>query len=81
MRTTVTLDEGLVRQLVELTGEKTKTAAVSFAVREAIRREKMRQLADLLGRVDIDEEAIAEGREADARRAKWLEEMGSADAR
>ena len=67
--------------MVELTGEKTKTAAVALAVREAIRREKMRQLADLLKTVEIDEEAIAECREANALRVKWLQEPREGDTR
>ena len=48
MRTTVTLDAKLVRELVEFTDAKTKTAAVAIAVKEQIRRAKLKKLADFL---------------------------------
>ena len=76
MRTTVTLDENLVRELVKFSDAKTKTAAVAFAVKEEIRRAKLKKLAGLLGTVDVDEKAIKESDKADMRRAQWLEEMG-----
>ena len=76
MRTTVTLDEKLVRELVKFSDAKTKTAAVALAVKEQIRRAKLKKLAGLLGTVDIDEEAIAERNIADMKRAQWLEGIG-----
>ncbi|MBW1998648.1 MAG: type II toxin-antitoxin system VapB family antitoxin [Deltaproteobacteria bacterium] len=75
MRTTVTLDEELVRELVKVSNAKSKTAAVALAVKEQIRRAKLRKLADLLGTVDVDEKAIREGEKADLDRFKWLEDM------
>ena len=76
MRTTVTLDENMVRELVRFSDAKTKTAAVSLAVKEQIRRAKLKKLAGLLGTIDVDEKAIEESNEADMRRAQWLEEAG-----
>ena len=76
MRTTVTLDENLVRELVKLSDAKTKTAAVAFAVREQIRRAKLKKLASLLGTVTVDVKAINESNKADMKRAQWLEEIG-----
>jgi Arc/MetJ family transcription regulator len=76
MRTTVTLDENLVRELVKLSDAKTKTAAVAFAVREQIRRAKLKKLASLLGTVTVDVKAINESNKADMKRARWLEEIG-----
>ncbi len=76
MRTTVTLDESLVRELVKFSNAKTKTAAVALAVKEQIRRAKLKKLAGLLGTVDVDEEAIQKSNKADMRRAQWLEEIG-----
>jgi len=81
MRTTVTLDENLVRELVEFSDAKTKTAAVALAVKEKIRRAKLKELAGLLGTVDVDEKAIKEGNKADMRRAQWLEEIGEGNDR
>lgn len=81
MRTTVTLDESLVRELVEFTNTKTKTAAVALAVKEQIRRAKLKRLAGFLGTVDVDEKAVKEGNKADMRRAQWLEEIGEGNDR
>ena len=67
MRTTVTLDETLVRKLLKFSKTNTKTAAVALAAKEQIRREKLKRLAGLLGKVDIDEKAIHEGYKADMR--------------
>jgi hypothetical protein len=58
MRTNVVLDSETVAELVHLTGQRSKAAAVSWAVREQIRREKARRLCDLFGKIDVDEEAI-----------------------
>ena len=76
MRTTVTLDETLVRELLKFSKTQTKTAAVTQAVKKQIRRAKLKQLASLLGTVDINEKAIEESNEADIKRAQWLEEIG-----
>lgn len=76
MRTTVTLDEKLVNELVKFADTKTKTAAVALAVKEKIRRAKLKKLASLLGTIAVDEKAIKESNKADMERAKWLEEIG-----
>jgi hypothetical protein len=81
MRTTVTLDEKLVRELVEVTDAKTKTAAVAIAVKEQIRRAKLKKLADFLGTVAIDEKAIKESNNADMKRSIWLEQIGERNGR
>ena len=76
MRTTVTLDEKLVKDLMELSGARSKTAAVASAVKDQIRRAKLRKLAALLGTVDVNESPVLEGDKADLLRAQWLEETG-----
>ena len=76
MRTTVTLDEEMVRELMEYCNAKSKTAAVASAIKEQIRRAKLKQLASVLGTVDLDETSIQESNEADMSRAQWLEETG-----
>jgi len=81
MRTTVTLDEELVRELVKVSDARSKTAAVALAVKEQIRRAKLKKLVELLGTVDVDENAITEGNEADLKRAQWLEKIGREDDR
>ncbi|MDL1969543.1 MAG: type II toxin-antitoxin system VapB family antitoxin [Candidatus Desulfofervidaceae bacterium] len=79
MRTTVTIDEELVRELLRHTQAKTKTAAVTMAVKEQIRRAKLKRLIELLGRVEIDEEDIKSGDEMDLKRVQWLEQTGAKD--
>jgi Arc/MetJ family transcription regulator len=76
MRTTVTLDETLIRELMKFSDTKTKTAAVALAVKDQIRRAKLKQLASLLGTVDVDEKSVEESNEADMSRAQWLEGIG-----
>ncbi len=76
MRTTVTLDESLVRELLKYTDSKTKTAAVAQAVKEQIRRGKLRQFSEILGKIDFDEKVRQKGNESDLKRAQWLDDMG-----
>ena len=61
---------------MKLSNVKTKTAAVALAVREQIRRAKLKKLVSLLGTVTVDVEAVNEGNKADMRRAQWLKEIG-----
>jgi hypothetical protein len=76
MRTTVTLNEKIVMELMELSNAKNKTAAVASAVKEQIRRTKLKMLADLLGSIDVDEKEIEKSDRLDMSRAQWLEEIG-----
>lgn len=76
MRTTVTLDERLIHELMQYSQNKTKTAAVAQAVIEQIRRLKLNLLASRLGYIDVDEEAITAGDKADIDRAEWLTKIG-----
>ena len=53
METTVTLSSEMVRAVQEATNEKSKAAAVRLALREYLRTQKRRKLADLAGSVDL----------------------------
>ena len=77
MRTTVTIDEKMVRELMELSHAKNKTAAVVFAIKEQIRRTKLKKLADILGRIDVDAKEIEKGDRLDMSRAQLLEGIGA----
>lgn len=81
MRTTVTLDEELVRELVKISDARSKTAAVALAVKEQIRRAKLKKLMELLGTVDVDEGAIKKSNKVDLERVQWLEDIGKEDYR
>lgn len=81
MRTNVVLDEAKVAVLMRLTGARSKTAAVALAVDEQIRREKLRRLASLLGKVDIDEEAIPSLHSAESAKETRVFGEGNSDER
>ena len=77
MRTNVTLDESLVSELLRLSGEKTKTAAVIAAIKEQIRFAKRKKLAGLLGKIEVDEESLKDQKAAEDKRFRLLEETGA----
>jgi Arc/MetJ family transcription regulator len=60
MRTNVTLDQALVGELLRLSGKKTKTAAVTAAIKEQIRWAKRQKLASLLGSIRVEEPDVNE---------------------
>ena len=54
MRTTLDLDENLVKELMAVTGAKTKTEAVHLAISELLRRKKIEGLLALEGKIRLD---------------------------
>lgn len=54
MRTTLSLDDRLIQELMEVTGAKTKTEAIHLAISEFIRRKKLEGLLALEGKVHLD---------------------------
>lgn len=54
MRTTLDLDEKLIRELMDATSAKTKTDAIHRAASELIRRKKLDQLKSLSGKIRLD---------------------------
>ena len=53
MATTVTLDPEIVQAIQQTTKQKDKTTAVHMALNEYLRLQKLRQLADLAGTVEL----------------------------
>lgn len=53
MRTTLNLDDELVRELMKATRAKTKTEAIHQAISELIRRRKLEKLKSLSGKLRI----------------------------
>jgi hypothetical protein len=53
VRTTLNLDDDLVRELMEVSNATTKTAAIHEAIEELIRRRKLEKLKSLSGRVRL----------------------------
>ena len=54
MATNLALDPELLDQVLELSGEQTKKAAVTLALKEFIARREQRKLADLFGKLEWD---------------------------
>jgi len=54
MRTTLNLNEKLIRELMVMTSAKTKTDAIHQAASELIRRKKMDALKSLSGKIHLD---------------------------
>lgn len=53
MRTTLDIDEGLLQQVVVLTGERNKARAVNAALTRYIRQERIRELRAMAGTVEL----------------------------
>ena len=53
MRTTLDVDQKLLNDVVEVTGEKSKSKAVSKALEEYIRRKRIQELRDMAGTIDL----------------------------
>ena len=54
MRTTLDLNEKLIRKLMDVTSAKTKTDAIHQAASELIRRKKLDELKSLSGKIHLD---------------------------
>jgi hypothetical protein len=55
MATNLSLDPELLDRAFEVSGERTKKAAVTRALQEFIARRRQRRVADLLGKLQWDE--------------------------
>ena len=67
MRTTITIDCALLEELVEMTGEKSMSAALSTAAEEYVRSKKLRDLKDFWLGIRVDN-FRDENKEVDLRR-------------
>ena len=54
MATNLSLDPKLIESALELSGEKTKKAAVTRALEEFIARRRQKSLVDLMGKLEWD---------------------------
>jgi len=55
MATNLAIDPALIDRALELSGEKTKKAAVTLALEEFIARREQRKLLDLVGTLEWDD--------------------------
>lgn len=54
MATSLTLDPDLLERVVAVSGESTKKAAVTLALKEFIARREQRHIAELFGKLEWD---------------------------
>lgn len=55
MATNLAIDPELLEKALAVSGEKTKTAAVTLALREFVARREQRRLRELFGKLEWDE--------------------------
>ena len=55
MATNLSIDPKLIERALEVSGERTKKAAVTKALQEFIARRKQKHLLDLLGKLEWDD--------------------------
>lgn len=55
MATNLSIDPDLLERALEVSGERTKKAAVTMALQEFIARRQQRRLLDLVGKLEWDE--------------------------
>ena len=53
MRTTLDVDEKLLKDVLALTGEKSKGKALNSALREFVRRKRIEEMKALAGSIDL----------------------------
>jgi Arc/MetJ family transcription regulator len=54
MATNLSIDPNLIQRALELSGERTKKAAVTKALQEFIARRRQKRLLDLMGKLEWD---------------------------
>ena len=69
MRTTLDLPSALVDEARSVLGFKSKTDTIVLALRELVRRRRIDELKDLLGRVELDVDVARSRRRPRGRRS------------
>ena len=52
MRTTIDIDEGLIRKVMKISGARTKKAAIVTAMKEYLKTRKRKELKGMIGNYD-----------------------------
>ena len=76
MRATLNIPDDLLKEVQKITGEKSKTKAITVAMLEYVRQKKIKELMALSGKIDIDYDWEKEEKlemEAQKRREKFFE--------
>jgi metal-responsive CopG/Arc/MetJ family transcriptional regulator len=75
MRTTLNIDSKLLEYVIEATGEKSKSKAVSAALKEYVRRKHVQELIDSWGKIIVEDYSEEHDR-LDRERQSRLESLG-----
>jgi hypothetical protein len=59
MRTTVTIEKGMINELLDETKAKSKASAVREAVSDYLRRKKISRIKSLKGKLEFDKETAS----------------------
>ena len=79
MRTTINIDDKLLKNVLEATGEKTKSKAVNAALKEYIRRKHVQELIDSWGKIIVDDYSEEHDR-LDRERQAYIESLRNGTA-
>ncbi len=74
MRTTLDVDPKLLSDVLKLTGETSKSKAVSKALKQYLRSKSIAELRAMAGKIEIDD-VTEEQDKADRRREQLLKEL------
>ena len=72
MRKTLNIDEQILAEVIEATGEKSKSKAVNMALEQFIRQKKIKNLLSMVGKLEIDDTSEEQAK-ADKERDERLE--------
>jgi Arc/MetJ family transcription regulator len=65
MRTTINIDDQLIKEAEAIYKAESRSKAIEFALRDALRMKKMEKLKSLIGKIEFDEEAIGKLRDSE----------------
>ena len=79
MRTTLNIDSELLEDVLEATGERTKSKAVNAVLKEYIRRKRIKEWIDSWGKIIVDDFS-KEAELAEREREAFLNSLGDSSA-
>ncbi len=65
MRTTINIDDQLIKEAEAVYKAESRSKAIEYALRDALRMKKMEKLRSLIGKVEFDEEAMRQLRDSE----------------
>ncbi len=74
MRTTLNIDDKILAEVIEATGEKSKSKAVNMALARYVRQKKIENLLSMAGNMEIDDTSVEQAR-VDKQREERIEKL------